>query len=89
MWHLSSYTHFYFCIFTAKILAGPGSGKGLLSERLVKECGVIHLSSGDLLREEVEANTPLGKQVDEIMKSGGLVSSAIIVALMQKRMKDQ
>jgi len=70
------------------VVGGPGSGKGLLSERLVKECGVVHLSSGDLLREEVEANTPLGKHVDEIMKSGGLVSSAIIVALMQKRMKD-
>ena len=68
--------------------SGPGSGKGLLSERLVKECGVVHLSSGDLLRKEVEAGTYLGKQVDDIMKSGGLVSSAIMVALMQKRMRD-
>ena len=32
------------------VVGGPGSGKGLLSERLVKECGVVHLSSGDLLR---------------------------------------
>ena len=58
-----------------------------MSERLVKECGVVHLSSGDLLRSEVEAGTPLGKQVDEIMKSGGLVSSAVMVTLMQKKMK--
>lgn len=70
------------------IVGGPGSGKGVLSERLVKECGVVHLSSGDLLREEVQAGTRLGKEVEEIMKSGGLVSSAIMVALMQKRMKD-
>lgn len=49
-------------------MIGPGSGKGLLSERLVKECGVVHLSSGDLLRAEVEADTPLGRHVDEIMK---------------------
>ncbi|KAL7479292.1 hypothetical protein ACHAW6_005027 [Cyclotella cf. meneghiniana] len=70
------------------VVGGPGSGKGLLSERLVKECGVVHLSSGDLLRQEVQAGTHLGKQVDNIMKSGGLVSSAIMVALMQKRMKD-
>ena len=70
------------------IVGGPGSGKGLLSERLVKECGVVHLSSGDLLRQEVQAGTRLGKEVEEIMKSGGLVSSAIMVALMQKRMKD-
>jgi adenylate kinase family enzyme len=70
------------------IVGGPGSGKGLLSERLVKECGVVHLSSGDLLRQEVQAGTHLGKEVEDIMKSGGLVSSAIMVALMQKRMRD-
>lgn len=70
------------------VVGGPGSGKGLLSERLVKECGVVHLSSGNLLRDEVEAGTYLGKQVEETMKSGGLVSSAIMVALMQKKMKD-
>jgi Adenylate kinase/Ankyrin repeats (many copies)/EF hand len=70
------------------LVGGPGSGKGLLSERLVKECGVVHISSGELLREEVAKGTPLGRQVEGIMKSGGLVSSAIMVALMQKRMKD-
>jgi adenylate kinase family enzyme len=70
------------------IVGGPGSGKGLLSERLVKECGVVHLSSGDLLRDEVAKGTVLGKQVEEIMKSGGLVSSAIMVTLMKKKMKD-
>ncbi|KAL7546757.1 hypothetical protein ACHAWF_010089 [Thalassiosira exigua] len=70
------------------VVGGPGSGKGLLSERLVKECGVVHLSSGDLLRAEVEAGTYLGRQADEIMRRGGLVPSAIIVALMQKRMRD-
>ena len=70
------------------VVGGPGSGKGVLSERLVKECGVVHLSSGELLRQEVEQGTELGKHVEDIMKSGGLVSSAIMVALMQKRMKD-
>ena len=70
------------------VVGGPGSGKGLLSERLMKECGIVHLSSGDLLREEVAQGTPLGKQVEEIMKEGGLVSSALMVTLMKKRMKD-
>lgn len=70
------------------VVGGPGSGKGRLCERLVKECGVVHLSSGDLLRDEVARGTPLGKQVEQIMKSGGLVSSAIMVALMKNRMKD-
>ena len=46
------------------------------------------MSSGDLLRAEVQAGTPIGRHVDEIMKSGGLVPSSIMVALMQKQMKD-
>jgi len=70
------------------VVGGPGSGKGLLSERLVKECGLVHLSSGEMLREEVEQGTVLGRQVEDIMKSGGLVSSAIMVTLMKKRMRD-
>jgi adenylate kinase family enzyme/ankyrin repeat protein len=70
------------------VVGGPGSGKGLLCERLVKECNVVHLSSGELLRDEVAQGTELGKHVEGIMKSGGLVSSAVMVTLMQKRMKD-
>lgn len=39
------------------VVGGPGSGKGVLCERLVKECGVVHLSSGDLLRQEIAEGT--------------------------------
>jgi len=70
------------------VVGGPGSGKGVLCQRLVKECGVVHLSSGELLRDEIAQGTELGKHVEGIMKSGGLVSSAVMVSLMQKRMKD-
>jgi adenylate kinase len=70
------------------IVGGPGSGKGMLSKRLTEECNVIHLSSGDLLRHEVALQTNLGRTVREIMSRGELVSSAIMVALMKKRMKD-
>lgn len=70
------------------VVGGPGSGKGVLCERLVRECGVVHVSSGELLRNEVAEGTELGRQVEEIMKSGELVSSAIMVALMQKKMRD-
>lgn len=62
--------------------------KGRLCERLVKECGVVHLSSGDLLRAEVAKGTALGRKVEGIMRSGGLVSSAIMVTLMKNRMKE-
>eukprot|EP00339_Tiarina_fusa_P017771 CAMPEP_0117008202 /NCGR_PEP_ID=MMETSP0472-20121206/7801_1 /TAXON_ID=693140 ORGANISM="Tiarina fusus, Strain LIS" /NCGR_SAMPLE_ID=MMETSP0472 /ASSEMBLY_ACC=CAM_ASM_000603 /LENGTH=392 /DNA_ID=CAMNT_0004710173 /DNA_START=114 /DNA_END=1292 /DNA_ORIENTATION=+ len=70
------------------VVGGPGSGKGLLSKRLVKECGVVHLSSGDLLREEVRRETVLGKEVRDIMARGELVSSAVIVTLMRRRMRN-
>jgi len=70
------------------VVGGPGSGKGVLSRRLVEECGVVHVSSGDLLRQEVAEGTQLGKQVEDIMKSGGLVSSAIMVTLMKKHMRN-
>ena len=70
------------------VVGGPGSGKGILCERLVSECGVVHLSSGDLLREEVERATPLGKEVAAIMERGELVSSAVITALIRRHMRN-
>ena len=69
------------------LVGGPGSGKGVLSKRLVEECGVVHISSGDLLREEVSRDTPLGREVSEIMSRGDLVSSAVIVTLMRRVMR--
>jgi hypothetical protein len=69
------------------VIGGPGSGKGLLSKRLVEECGVVHISSGDLLREEVARDTDLGRKVHEIIIRGDLVSSAVIVTLMRRKMR--
>jgi len=69
------------------LVGGPGSGKGVLSKRLVEECGVVHISSGDLLREEVTRDTKLGREVREIMIRGDLVSSAVIVTLMRRKMR--
>jgi len=70
------------------VVGGPGSGKGSLCQLLCDQCSVVHLSSGELLRNEVARNTQLGKQVASIMASGELVSSATIVALMKKRMRN-
>ena len=70
------------------IVGGPGSGKGILCGRMAKECDAVHLSSGDMLREEVEKGTPIGKEVKEIMARGDLVSSALITALIRRKMRD-
>lgn len=69
------------------IVGGPGSGKGRLCERLVAHCGVSHVSCGDMLRQEVQADTPLGREVSGIMQRGELVSSDLIVTLLRRRMR--
>jgi len=71
------------------VVGGPGSGKGVLSERLARECSdMVHLSSGDLLRKEISEGTRLGQKVRDIVEKGGLVSSADMVALMKKAMRN-
>ena len=55
------------------VLGGPGSGKGTQCAKLAKEYHLLHISTGDLLRAEVQANTPIGKEAQESMKKGAMV----------------
>lgn len=75
------------------LLGGPGSGKGTVAEKIVETYGFQHISTGDLLRDEVKAGTPLGKQVGEIMSSGGLVpvdtTMDILKAAMEKALQGE
>ena len=57
---------------------GPGSGKGTQCARIVEKFGLVHLSTGDLLRAEVKKESELGQAIAGIMKEGGLVSSVSI-----------
>lgn len=69
------------------ILFGPpAAGKGTQARRLVAARGMVHLSTGDMLRAARAAGTPLGKQVAEIMDSGQLVSDDIVIALIDERL---
>ena len=68
------------------VIGGPGSGKGLLSERLIKRADISHVSSGDLLRREVESGSALGQNCAETMKRGDLLPSSTIMALLKKSM---
>ena len=52
---------------------GPGSGKGTQCDRIVERYGFIHLSSGDLLREEVDNETELAAKIKAVMDKGQLV----------------
>jgi len=61
----------------------PGSGKGTLSKHCQKKLGWLHISTGELLREHIALKTPLGQQIDLIIKSGKLISDEMINKLVQ------
>lgn len=64
-------------------LGAPGSGKGTQASRLMNELQYKHVSTGDLLREEVKKGTELGKRVKEVMASGALVSDDLVLELLK------
>lgn len=69
------------------ILCGaPGSGKGTQSQFIVEKYGLEHLSTGDLLRREIAAQSPLGQKVDAIISRGELVPDEIMIELIANYM---
>ncbi len=65
----------------------PGAGKGTQSEFLIKRYGLVHLSTGDLLRAEIKAETELGTQAKELMDRGELVADHIVVGMIRNKME--
>ncbi|KAI9347980.1 adenylate kinase-domain-containing protein [Zopfochytrium polystomum] len=65
------------------VLGGPGSGKGTQCERLAKEFHLCHLSTGDLLRKELENGTAIGQKCGELMKDGKIVPMDIMIGLLK------
>ncbi|MBW8754017.1 MAG: adenylate kinase [Sphingomonadales bacterium] len=68
------------------LLGPPGAGKGTQAQRLVESRGMVQLSTGDMLRETRKADTPLGRQVAEVMDSGALVSDEIVSAMIDEKL---
>ncbi|MEO7478174.1 MAG: adenylate kinase [Lysobacteraceae bacterium] len=68
------------------LLGAPGSGKGTQATRLRDHYRVPHISTGDLLRAAVKAETPLGLQAKVVMESGALVSDDIVLAMLEERL---
>ena len=62
----------------------PGAGKGTQAERVAKELGIAHVSTGDMFRA-LDESTELGRRVKEIMEAGGYVSDDIVIEMLEAR----
>ena len=69
-------------MFNLILFGPPGSGKGTQSDKLVAKYGLVHLSTGNLLREEIAAKTPLGLQAMKFMDKGQLVPDEVVIGMV-------
>ena len=67
-------------------LGAPGAGKGTQAELLSQTNSYLHLSTGELLRKEIEINTILGRQVKDIINSGELVSDELVLKIVRQNL---
>ena len=68
------------------LLGPPGSGKGTQAQRLVHRHGIVQLSTGEMLRAAVAAQTPVGLKAKDVMASGGLVPDEIVIGIISDRL---
>jgi adenylate kinase len=70
----------------AVIFGRQGAGKGTQSVRLADQCGVPHISTGDMLRAAVEEGTEFGRKADEYMSAGNLVPDDVMIGVVRERL---
>ena len=70
------------------LLGAPGAGKGTQAKFICEKFGIPQISTGDMLRAQVKAGTPLGMEAKKHMDSGGLVPDAVIIGMVKERLKE-
>lgn len=66
----------------------PGAGKGTQSENLIREYGLVHLSTGDLLRSQIAAGTELGLRAKQLMDQGLLVPDEVVIGMIEHKLRE-
>ncbi len=70
------------------LIAAPGAGKGTLSKDLLSKYDYVHISTGDLLREQVAKGDELGREIQKVQEAGGLVSNEIVYKALENKLSD-
>lgn len=70
------------------IMGPPGVGKGTQSHGIVQDTGVVHISTGDILRMAIRSGTELGKKVQGLMNAGDLVPDELMMEVIKERLKE-
>lgn len=70
------------------LIAAPGAGKGTLSQDLLEKYNYVHISTGDLLREQVAKGDELGKKINEMQTAGKLVTPEIVYSVLENKLND-
>lgn len=72
-------------MFNLVLFGPPGSGKGTQSENIISRFGLLHVSTGDLLRAEKKAETPLGLEAKKFMDNGELVPDEVVIGMISSK----
>jgi adenylate kinase len=75
-------------MFNIILFGPPGSGKGTQSEKLIDKYGLVHLSTGDLLRKERKLRTPLGIEAQQFVDKGQLVPDEVVIGMISSALDE-
>ena len=75
-------------MFNLILFGPPGSGKGTQSEKIIEKYSLVHLSTGDLLRSEINKKTPLGMEAKKLMDKGQLVPDEVVVGMISSALDE-
>lgn len=75
-------------MFNVILFGPPGSGKGTQSEKIIEQYGLVHLSTGDLLRKERQLKTPLGIEAQQFIDKGQLVPDEVVIGMISSALDE-